>query len=146
MKEREQVSLTIKLIIAGILAAAVAYSYAWTFYKGQSVGQAKEYKIQMKLLEKNQLEFNELRAKELREARAIFEQELLNQKKKVKSLNEANKILKAVSKEQLDCLLQPAPLNLLSVLNNARSSINNTGPSELPGKPDAEVRASTPTP
>jgi hypothetical protein len=113
-------SLTLKLIIAGLIASLIGYSYFWTFSKGEAVGQAKEFQIQMQLLKEHELEFRELRAKEIREARAIFEREVKEKDKKVKDLNELNKFLLKQPKQVADCMAVPLDSRVISLLNESR--------------------------
>lgn len=108
-----------KAILAAVILALIGYSYLWTYKQGQLTGRASEVAIQMEVLRKNQLEFNELRAKELREARANYEQELLNQKKRVKDLNAANTILNQQITKNAK-LMDIVPDSLISLLNESR--------------------------
>lgn len=112
----------IKVVFATVVVAAIGYSYLWTYHQGQLTGQAKQVTIDSAAQDAITKRFNNQRVQDLQEERKMYDQQLANEQKKVKDLNNANRILKEQSKDLQAALSTPIPDEYTSVLNRTRGS------------------------
>lgn len=117
-------TLQIKLIIAAVCAALVAYSYYWTYNAGgrASRGQCISEQVQAlhDAMQAQEKKFNDMRQAEMREAAAIAQAIDQNRIRKIKDLEKTNEILKRKENEVL--ANSPIPDDLIIVLNSTRGS------------------------
>lgn len=122
-------TLQIKLIIAALLAVALGYSYYWTYHQGQLTGRAAQVAANQVATEKLVKQLNDQRTQDLKDARAMFEQQVKNEQKKAAYLNKANDILK----QQLDAkvtLADPVPDAFIELLNAGRINFGDEAVSD----------------
>jgi uncharacterized protein HemX len=113
----------IKLIIATILAALVAYSYLWTYWQGQKTCKSAVLEAQITALEKQlkdeYAQFREQREREMREARAVEEQLRDNEKKYTAGLDALREKYESLRKAGAPtCVVNR---DIVRMLNNSRS-------------------------
>lgn len=108
--------LYIKLGILALIISLIGYSYLWTFNKGLNLGEAKMVTVQAKAMlefqKNNAAEAAALRERELREARAVFEQENANNIKRIADLKKTNDLLK--KEPAAAAVVPPAVISLLN--------------------------------
>lgn len=134
------------ILIIGLLAAEGAKDF-WIYRQGQLTGSADEVKVQAQALKDNQEEFNKLRAKELREARNVYNQQLKNEQKKTQALEDANRILNKQNENLRTAFDAIVPDDYIGVLNRDRGDFNTTdSPGQSTNGSDAKVPPTTGTP
>lgn len=118
--------LQIKLIIAAICAALVAYSYVWTYHAGGKAarGECVSEQVQAlnKALKEQESKFKDQRQAEMRDAANLSQVLNTNHIRKVKDLEKANEILKRKENEVLASAVVPD--DLIIVLNSTRGNIS----------------------
>lgn len=123
-------TLKIKLILAAIIAALVGYSYLWTYWQGQKTCKSAVLEAQIEALSKSLVEqeryFRDQRQREMREAAETAKQLLHNEKRKVKDLEAAKKLLQEKSNVVLANSI--VPVDAIRLLNSSRGD-NPTTPS-----------------
>lgn len=114
----------VKLIAILAVVGMIGYSYKWTFDKGGDVRMAKSQidaaKVLTDSLKQQEIEFRQLRDREMREAAEISAGQRTNDLKRIKDLQMLNK-----SKDT--CSEQPIPSDALSVLRAQRSGSTTAG-------------------
>jgi len=134
----------IKLALAALFLVSLAGSYWWVYRQGQLNGAADEVKVQLEIRKANQLEFQQQLQQELHEARQNYDRQIAAQNRKVKAIEDANKILNEQKDALLSALNSPVPDDYIELLNSGR---RNFGAPPSPAKPSsgADEKVSSPT-
>lgn len=134
----------IKLALAALFLVSLAGSYWWVYRQGQLNGAADEVKVQLEIRKANQLEFQQQLQQELHEARQNYDRQIAAQNRKVKAIEDANKILNEQKDALLSALNSPVPDDYIELLNSGRRNFG-ADPSSAKPSSGADEKVSSPT-